>query len=80
MSDTNRLFASQAQIREKDQKKIERQTERASAVKKTERTTLSLSITKADKEWLMDYADETGVSAANVIHQLIQYYRKHEEV
>ena len=75
---SNSIFANQAQVREREQEKIEKKVERANAPRKTERTTLSLSITKADKEWLMDYADETGVSAAGMIHQLIHYYRKNE--
>lgn len=72
MSEKNRLFANQAQVREKEQKRIENQTEKVNVPKRTERTTLSLSITKEDKEFLMEYADRTGVTAANVIHQLIR--------
>lgn len=76
MSEKNRLFANQAQVREKEQRRIESRTEKADAPKRTERTTLSLSITKEDKWLLMEYADRTGVTAANVIHQLIQTLSK----
>lgn len=76
MSVDNGLFTNSKLVHQKKQAEEESQVEWIVSPKKTERTTLSLSITKEDKIRLMKYTDETGVTAANVIHQLIQTLRK----
>lgn len=66
------FFTGQAQECQKAQSKIEAKTDSVLGIGKLERTTLTLSITKEDKIRLQVYASRNGVTAANVIHFLIQ--------
>ena len=66
------FITEHAQERQKAINEIDTKNDSILGVGKLERTTLTLSITKEDKIRLQIHANRNGVTAANVIHHLIQ--------
>lgn len=69
MAKKTNIFGEQEQARGMSQAKLE---EKQNALQRQERTTLSLSITKKDKEKLQTYAYTHGMTLAGAIHLLIE--------
>ena len=74
MTDNNNFFAGQATMRQKAQTKIEKKTDAGLGMTKPERTTFTLSITKADKNKFQQRALDEGLTAAGLFHKMLEIY------